>query len=152
MQRKELNFYIKNVADTKMTAEEAAKEAELNGYKNSLKQRWMMTSIQQMPFPQSMSWCVSQYRNQGRRIKEFAEKIQDMLDHLCGVLGVAEVAEEEVSDEDVAKIEALIAEELKQKRGEGISQRRMPSEMSWQRWALPLRIPVRAYSGSEAKL
>ena len=31
--RKELNFYIKNVADTKMTAEEAAKEAELNGYK-----------------------------------------------------------------------------------------------------------------------
>ena len=24
--------------------------------------------------------------------------------------------------------------------------------MSWQRWALPLRIPVRAYSGSEAKL
>lgn len=48
--------------------------------------------------------------------KEFAEKIQDMLDHLCGVLGVAEVAEEEVSDEDVAKIEALIAERTEAKK------------------------------------
>lgn len=39
-----------------------------------------------------------------------------MLDHLCGVLGVAEVAEEEVSDEDVAKIEALIAERTEAKK------------------------------------
>ena len=48
--------------------------------------------------------------------KEFAEKIQDMLDHLCGVLGIAEVAEEEVSDEDVAKIEALISERTEAKK------------------------------------
>ncbi len=48
--------------------------------------------------------------------KEFALKIQDMLDHLCGVLGVAEVVEEAVSDEDVAKIEALIAERTEAKK------------------------------------
>ena len=36
--------------------------------------------------------------------------------HLCGVLGIAEVAEEEVSDEDVAKIEALISERTEAKK------------------------------------
>ena len=48
--------------------------------------------------------------------KEFAVKIQDMLDHLCGVLGVAEIVEEEVADEDVAKIEELIAQRAEAKK------------------------------------
>ncbi|MBQ7085730.1 MAG: hypothetical protein IJM95_10885 [Anaerotignum sp.] len=43
-------------------------------------------------------------------------KIQDMMDHLCGVLGVAEIVEEEVADEDVAKIEALIAQRAEAKK------------------------------------
>jgi cysteinyl-tRNA synthetase len=43
-------------------------------------------------------------------------KIQDMMDHLCGVLGVAEIVEEEVADEDVAKIEELIAQRAEAKK------------------------------------
>ena len=39
-----------------------------------------------------------------------------MLDHLCGVLGVAELKEEAVSDEEVAKIEALIAQRTEAKK------------------------------------
>ena len=70
-----------------------------------------------MPFLQSMSWCVSPIqKSRQAHPRNLQKKIQDMLDHLCGVLGVAEVAEEEVSDEDVAKIEALIAERTEAKK------------------------------------
>ena len=48
--------------------------------------------------------------------KEYAEKIQDMLDHLCGVLGVAELKEDAVSDEETAKIEELIAKRAEAKK------------------------------------
>ena len=115
--RKELNFYIKNVADTKMTAEEAAKEAELNGYK----EQFEAAMDDDFNTADAVSAIYELVRFSNTEIKagaskEFAEKIQDMLDHLCGVLGVAEVAEEEVSDEDVAKIEALIAERTEAKK------------------------------------
>ena len=115
--RKELNFYIKNVADTKMTAEEAAKEAELNGYK----EQFEAAMDDDFNTADGVSAIYELVRFSNTEIKagaskEFAEKIQDMLDHLCGVLGVAEVAEEEVSDEDVAKIEALIAERTEAKK------------------------------------
>ena len=115
--RKELNFYIKNVADTKMTAEEAAKEAELNGYK----EQFEAAMDDDFNTADAVSAIYELVRFSNTEIKagaskEFTEKIQDMLDHLCGVLGVAEVAEEEVSDEDVAKIEALIAERTEAKK------------------------------------
>lgn len=115
--RKELNFYIKNVADTKMTAEEAAKEAELNGYK----EQFEAAMDDDFNTADAVSAIYELVRFSNTEIKagaskEFAEKIQDMLDHLCGVLGIAEVAEEEVSDEDVAKIEALISERTEAKK------------------------------------
>lgn len=115
--RKELNFYIKNVADTKMTAEEAAKEAELNGYK----EQFEAAMDDDFNTADAVSAIYELVRFSNTEIKagaskEFAEKIQNMLDHLCGVLGVAEVAEEAVSDEDVAKIEALIAERTEAKK------------------------------------
>ena len=107
-----------------------------------MKQRWMMTSIQRMPFPQSMSWCFSNTEIKAGVSKEFAEKIQDMLDHLCGVLGVAEVAEEEVSDEDVAKIEALIAERTEAKKAKDFAKAdAIRDELA--AMALPFMIPVR---------
>ena len=48
--------------------------------------------------------------------KEYAGKIQDMLDHLCGVLGVAELDEETISDEETKKIEELIAQRTEAKK------------------------------------
>ena len=57
--RKELNFYIKNVADTKMTAEEAAKEAELNGYKEQFEAAMDDDFNTADAVSAIMSWCVS---------------------------------------------------------------------------------------------
>ena len=48
--------------------------------------------------------------------KAFAIKMQDMLDHLCNVMGVAEIVEDEISDEETAKIEALIAKRTEAKK------------------------------------
>ena len=39
-----------------------------------------------------------------------------MLDHLCGVLGVAELNEETISDEETKKIEELIAQRTEAKK------------------------------------
>ena len=115
--RKELAFYIKNVADTKMTEAEAAKEAELNGYKDQFEAA--MDDDFNTADAVSAIYELVRFSNteiKAGASKEFAEKIQDMLDHLCGVLGVAEIVEEEVADEDVAKIEALIAERAEAKK------------------------------------
>ena len=46
--------------------------------------------------------------------KEFASKIQEMLDKLCGVLGIAEM--KQAAEEDTAEIEALIAKRTEAKK------------------------------------
>ena len=46
--------------------------------------------------------------------KEFALKIQAMLDKLCGVLGIAEM--KQTQEEDTAEIEALIAKRTEAKK------------------------------------
>ena len=47
--------------------------------------------------------------------KELAVKMEDMLNHLCDVLGIAEIKEEQ-SQEDTAEIEALIAKRTQAKK------------------------------------
>ena len=99
--RKELDFYIKNSADTKMTAEETAQAAELEKYKEQFEAA--MDDDFNTADAISVIYELVRFSNIAVKAgvsKEYAEKIQDMLDHLCGVLGVAELKEDAVSDEE----------------------------------------------------
>ena len=115
--RKELDFYIKNSADTKMTAEETAQAAELEKYKEQFEAA--MDDDFNTADAISVIYELVRFSNIAVKAgvsKEYAEKIQDMLDHLCGVLGVAELKEDAVSDEETAKIEELIAKRAEAKK------------------------------------
>lgn len=115
--RKELDFYIKNSADTKMTAEENTQAAELEKYKEQFEAA--MDDDFNTADAISVIYELVRFSNIAVKAgvsKEYAEKIQDMLDHLCGVLGVAELKEDAVSDEETAKIEELIAKRAEAKK------------------------------------
>ena len=115
--RKELDFYIKNAQDTKMTAEEMTRSAELGNYKAQFEEA--MDDDFNTADAVSVIYELVRFSNIAVKAgvsKEYALMIQDMLDHLCGVLGIAEVQEDAVSDEDVAKIEALIAQRTEAKQ------------------------------------
>ncbi|MBR4014883.1 MAG: cysteine--tRNA ligase [Anaerotignum sp.] len=115
--RKELDFYIKNAQDTKMTAEEKTRSAELGNYKAQFEEA--MDDDFNTADAVSVIYELVRFSNIAVKAgvsKEYALMIQDMLDHLCGVLGIAEVQEDTVSDEDVAKIEALIAQRTEAKQ------------------------------------
>lgn len=115
--RKELDFYIKNAQDTKMTAEEQAQSTELADYKAQFEEA--MDDDFNTADAVSVIYELVRFSNIAVKSgvsKEYALMIQDMLDHLCGVLGIAEVQEDTVSDEDVAKIEALIAQRTEAKQ------------------------------------
>ena len=106
--RKELNFYIKNVADTKMTAEEAAKEAELNGYKEQFEAA--MDDDFNTADALAAVFELVKFANtnvQEGSSKEFAGHTLEVMTKLCDVLGLTLEKKEEILDEE---IENLIAE------------------------------------------
>ncbi len=115
--RKELAFYIENCAETKMTAEETAQAAELEKYKEQFEAA--MDDDFNTADAVSVIYELVRFSNIAVKAgvsKEYAGKIQDMLDHLCGVLGVAELDEETISDEETKKIEELIAQRTEAKK------------------------------------
>lgn len=115
--RKELDFYIKNSADTKMTEAEKEEAKELETYQAQFEAA--MDDDFNTADAVSVIYELVRFSNIAVKAgvsKEYAQQIQDMLDHLCGVLGVAELKEEVVSDEDTAKIEELIAKRAEAKQ------------------------------------
>ncbi len=115
--RKELDFYIKNCADTKMTEAEEKDSAELEKYKEQFETA--MDDDFNTADAISAIYELVRFSNIAVKAgvsKEYAEKIQDMLAHLCGVLGIAEMQEDSVPDEDTEKIEALIAKRAEAKK------------------------------------
>ncbi len=114
--RKELAFYLKNCPDTKMTAEEEEKLSQLAQYQTQFEEA--MDDDFNTADAISAIYELVRFANiwvKAEGSKEFVAKIQDMMDHLCGVLGIAEV-EEETADAETEKIEALIAKRAEAKK------------------------------------
>ena len=112
-----MNFYIANCPDTKLTEEEKTQVAELEKYKEQFEAA--MDDDFNTADAVSVIYELVRFSNiaiKAGASKEYAIKIQDMLDHLCGVLGVAELQEETISDEETQKIEALIAKRAEAKK------------------------------------
>lgn len=108
--RKELTFYLDNAVDGVMNESEKSQLAELEKYKDQFEAA--MDDDFNTADAVSVIYELVRFANiaiKAEVSKEYAGKIQEMLDHLCGVLGVAEVVEDMVSNEETAKIEALIA-------------------------------------------
>ncbi len=100
-----------------MTAEETAQAAELEKYKEQFEAA--MDDDFNTADAVSVIYELVRFSNIAVKAgvsKEYAGKIQDMLDHLCGVLGVAELDEETISDEETKKIEELIAQRTEAKK------------------------------------
>lgn len=115
--RKELAFFIKNKEDGEMTTEEQAKLQELEQYKTQFE----AAMDDDFNTADAISVIYELVRDSNIAVKAnvskaFAIKMQDMLDHLCTVMGVAEIVEDEISDEETAKIEALIAKRTEAKK------------------------------------
>ena len=105
--RKELNFYIKNVADTKMTAEEAAKEAELNGYKEQFEAAMDddFNTADAIAAIFELVKLANITAESGS--KAYVQHLFDTIVQLCDILGIITEKKEELLDDD---IEALIEE------------------------------------------
>ena len=115
--RKELAFFIKNKEDSDLTAEEQQKLQDLEQYKIQFE----AAMDDDFNTADAISVIYELVRDSNIAVKAnvskaFAIKMQDMLDHLCNVMGVAEIVEDEISDEETAKIEALIAKRTEAKK------------------------------------
>ncbi len=114
--KKELRFYIENTADSAMTEEEVAQSAELGKYKEQFEAA--MDDDFNTADAISAIYELVRFTNTGVKAgvsKAYAVAMEDMLIHLCDVLGIAQ-SEEEVVDEDAAKIEELIAKRTEAKK------------------------------------
>lgn len=106
--RKELAFYIDNAADSAITAEETAQLPTLAKFQEDFEAA--MDDDFNTADAISIIYELVRFTNiavKAEVSKEYALKIQDMLDHLCEIMGVATVEAVEV-DAEAAKIEALI--------------------------------------------
>ena len=107
--RKELAFYISNCADAAMTAEENEQAKELDKFKVQFEEA--MDDDFNTADAVSAIYELVRFANIGVKSdisKEYAARTQDMLTHLCEVLGIAQMEEDGVSAEESAKIELLI--------------------------------------------
>ena len=101
-----------------MTAEETAQAAELEKYK----EQFEAAMDDDFNTADAISVIYELVRFSNIAVKAGApkpsrRKICDTLDrYLCGVLGVAELKEDAVSDEETAKIEELIAKRAEAKK------------------------------------
>ncbi|WP_317855614.1 cysteine--tRNA ligase [Chakrabartyella piscis] len=114
--KKELRFYIENTADSAMTEEEVAQSVELGKYKEQFETA--MDDDFNTADAISAIYELVRFTNTGVKAgvsKAYAVAMEDMLIHLCDVLGIAQ-AEEVAVDEDAAKIEELIAKRAEAKK------------------------------------
>lgn len=114
--KNELRFYIENTADSAMTEAEVAQSAELQKYKEQFETA--MDDDFNTADAISAIYELVRFANTGVKAgvsKAYAVAMEDMLIHLCDVLGIAK--DEEVAvDEDAAKIEELIAKRAEAKK------------------------------------
>ena len=113
--KKDLAHYVQNCEQSALKEEEKAAVEELEKFKtqfeaamdddfntaNAITAIYELVRFTNKAIKENMS-------------KELAEKTQDMLNHLCDVLGIAEMKEEK--EEDTAEIEALIAKRTEAKK------------------------------------
>lgn len=115
--RKEMKFYLDNCKDSTMTPEEERKLPELDGFRVQFEAA--MDDDFNTADAISAIYELVRFANiqvKAEASKEFVQKIQDMMDHLCGVLGIAEIEEEAETDPETEKIEALIAKRTEAKK------------------------------------
>ena len=115
-----------------MTAEETAQAAELEKYKEQFEAA--MDDDFNTADAVSVIYELVRFSNIAVKAgvsKEYAGKIQDMLDHLCGVLGVAPFLTKKRR-----KSRSLSHSGQKRKRRR-ILQKQTQSAMNWRQWGLP---------------
>lgn len=121
--RKELTFYLENAPEGSMSQDEKEQIPELEKYKVQFEAA--MDDDFNTADAVSVIYELVRFSNiavKAQVSKEYAAKIQDMLDHLCGVLGVAEIVADTVSDEETAKIEELIAKRDEAKKAKNFGE------------------------------
>lgn len=114
--KKDLAYYIENTQDTSLAENEKESIEEVAKFKNQFEEA--MDDDFNTADAISAIYELVRFANKATKegaSKEMAVRIKDMLDHLCGVLGIAEDQEVE-EDQDKAEIEALIAKRTEAKK------------------------------------
>ncbi len=115
--KKDLNYYIDHCGDVPLKEEEKASVLELEKYKAQFEAA--MDDDFNTADAISAIYELVRFINKAVKeamSKELALKAKDMLEHLCGVLGIVEEQVEQAVDEDTAEIEALIAKRTEAKK------------------------------------
>lgn len=114
--KKDLNYYIEHAEDSSLKEHETERLVEFEKYKTQFEAA--MDDDFNTADAISAIYELVRYINIAMKetmSKEQALKAKDMLEHLCGVLGILEEQAEE-ADKDIVEIEALVAKRTEAKK------------------------------------